>query len=164
VYAPALVAFVGGPNFRLSLAVGGSNVGVAWFPLGPGEVYRPAYRVSREYFTNVNISNTQINTTYVTNVYNNPTSVAQITYVNRQVPSAVTAVRQRCSRSRNRYRAPPPWRGRRWRRRRSPKPQLAEPRERDRRGTPCGEQTVGSRADASGGGEGRATAAAGVVA
>ena len=52
-YAPALVAFVGGNNFQLSISSG--NVGgVAWFPLGPREVYRPSYPVSRGYFEKVN--------------------------------------------------------------------------------------------------------------
>jgi hypothetical protein len=46
VYAPALVAFVGGPRFSLSISVGGGGGVAAWFPLGPGEVYRPAYHVS----------------------------------------------------------------------------------------------------------------------
>ena len=32
--------------------------GIAWFPLGPREVYRPSYAVSRRYFENVNVSNT----------------------------------------------------------------------------------------------------------
>ena len=92
VYAPALVAFVGDSNFRLSLTIGGAAAGVAWFPLAPGEVFRPAYTVSRTYFTNVNVSNTTINNTYVTNIYNNPGSVTQIRYANRQVAAAVTAV------------------------------------------------------------------------
>ncbi len=45
VYAPALVVFIGGPQFSLSVA-GGSGYGgnVGWFPLGPREVYVPAYR------------------------------------------------------------------------------------------------------------------------
>lgn len=92
VYAPALVVFVGGSDFRLSLAIGGAVAGVAWFPLAPGEVYRPAYTVSRTYFTNVNVSNTTISNTYVTNIYNNPSSATQIRYANRQVAAAVTAV------------------------------------------------------------------------
>lgn len=89
VYAPALVAFVGGNDFAISVSTGGGAVG--WFPLGPRDVYRPAYPVSRTYFTNVNISNTVINTTNVTNVYNNP-NVTNVTYVNQQVPGAVVAV------------------------------------------------------------------------
>ncbi len=68
VYAPALVAFVGGGGFHLSVGVGGP--GVAWFPLGPGEVYMPWYRTSRGYVNNVNITNTRVNITQVTNVYN----------------------------------------------------------------------------------------------
>ncbi len=90
VYAPALVAFVGGSNFQLSLSIGVGG-GVAWFPLAPREVYRPAYPVSRDYFTKINTSNTVVNNVNITNVYNN-TNVTNITYVNRQVPGAVVAV------------------------------------------------------------------------
>ena len=85
-YAPALVAFVGGNNFQLSISSG--NVGgVAWFPLGPRDVYRPSYAVSRGYFENVNVSNTVINTTVINNYYNN-TNVTNVVYANRQVPGA----------------------------------------------------------------------------
>ncbi|MGM9489036.1 DUF6600 domain-containing protein [Ideonella sp. YS5] len=89
-YAPALVAFVGGPNFSLSISTGGVGAGVAWFPLGPREVYRPAYQVSPRYFERVNISNTVVNKTVINNVYIN--KVTNITYVNRRVPGAVVAV------------------------------------------------------------------------
>ncbi len=89
-YAPALVAFVGGNGFSLSIS-GGNVGGIAWFPLGPREVYRPSYAVSRRYFENVNISNTVINTTVINNYYNN-TNVTNVTYVNRQVPGAIVAV------------------------------------------------------------------------
>ena len=64
---------------------------MGWFPLGPRDIYRPAYPVSRTYFTNVNISNTMINNTNVTNVYNNR-NVTNITYANQQVPGAVVTV------------------------------------------------------------------------
>ena len=94
VYAPALVAFIGGSNFQVSAASG--NVGaVGWFPLGPREVYRPAYAVSREYFTSVNISNTVINNTTIINNYDNrnaTTVVANTVYVNQSVPGAIVAV------------------------------------------------------------------------
>ena len=94
VYAPALVAFIGGSNFQVSATSG--NVGaVGWFPLGPREVYRPAYAVSREYFTNVNISNTVINNTTIINNYDNrstTTVLANTVYVNQSVPGAVVAV------------------------------------------------------------------------
>jgi hypothetical protein len=48
VYAPALVVFVGGPAFGRSWG---------WYPLGPGEVYRPVYRVSARYLRNANVRN-----------------------------------------------------------------------------------------------------------
>jgi len=89
-YAPALVVFVGGDNFQLTISSG--NVGgVAWFPLAPREVYRPPYQVSRGYFENVNQSNTVINNTVINNVYNN-VNVTTIVNANRQVPGAVVAV------------------------------------------------------------------------
>jgi hypothetical protein len=89
-YAPALVAFVGGNNFQLAISSG--NVGgIAWFPLGPRDVYRPSYTVSRGYFENINRSNTVINATVINNYYNN-TNVTNVVYANRQVPGAVVAV------------------------------------------------------------------------
>ena len=44
VFAPALVAFVGGGGFAI-----GGGPGVGWFPLAPGEVFVPYYRGSRSY-------------------------------------------------------------------------------------------------------------------
>jgi hypothetical protein len=89
-YAPALVAFVGGDNFRLTVA--SANVGgVAWFPLAPREVYRPSYAASRSYFENVNRSNTVINNTVINNTYNTA-HVTNEVYANRHVPGAVVAV------------------------------------------------------------------------
>jgi DNA segregation ATPase FtsK/SpoIIIE-like protein len=104
VYAPALVAFIGGPGFAVSIGVGGGG-DVGWFPLGPREVYVPGYNVSRGYFDRVNTSNTTVNTTTITNVYNNQvinntnTNITNITYVNKTVPGAVTAVPQAAFRS-----------------------------------------------------------------
>ncbi len=91
VYAPALVAFVGGGP--------GSGGTVAWFPLGPREVFVPAYHVSPTYVNQVNVSNTTVNQTTVTNVYNttivnNNTTVNNVTYVNRNVQGGMTAVPQ----------------------------------------------------------------------
>jgi hypothetical protein len=69
-YAPALVAFVGGPGF-------GIGVGVqAWFPLGPREPFTPWYHYGPNYGREVNI----VHVTNITNIH----------YVNREV--AVTAV------------------------------------------------------------------------
>lgn len=93
VYAPALVVFVGGAHFGagLSFGVGG---GVAWFPLGPREVYVPPYHVSERYVQNVNVTNTTVNVVNVTNVYNNVTvnKVTNITYMHQNNVAAVTAV------------------------------------------------------------------------
>jgi hypothetical protein len=87
VWSPALVVFAGG--------VGGGGAAV-WFPLGPGEPYRPWYRCSPGYIDRVNITNIRetkvvhVQKTYVNIV--NVTNVTNITYVNRTV--GVTAVRQ----------------------------------------------------------------------
>ena len=93
VWAPALVGFVGGtPGFHFS-----AGIGVGWFPLAPGEVYVPAYRVSRTYVNYVNVTNTNVNVTRVTNVYNTvvvnrSTTVNNITYVNQRVNGGTTVV------------------------------------------------------------------------
>jgi len=93
VYAPALVAFVGGPRFSLSVSIGGGPGYVGWFPLGPREVYVPAYRTSREYVDRVNISNTTVNNITITNVYNNSNNT-NVRYVNKTARGGVTAVSQ----------------------------------------------------------------------
>ena len=91
VYAPALVAFVGGGNgLSVSLHIG-SGPGVAWFPLAPGEAYRPSYYASPRYLdgvnrrsgTNITVNNTTINNTTINN-----TTI----YANQHVHNAVTAV------------------------------------------------------------------------
>lgn len=93
VWAPALVAFVGGgPGFHFS-----AGVGVGWFPLAPGEVYVPGYRVSRRYVNNINVTNTNVTVTHVTNVYNTvvvnrSTTINNVTYVNQRVNGGVTVV------------------------------------------------------------------------
>jgi hypothetical protein len=93
VYAPALVVFIGG-------GPGGFGGNVGWFALGPREVYVPPYQVSRGYMNRVNISNTTVNTTVITNVYNTTiinktTNITNVTYANRNVQGAVTVVPQR---------------------------------------------------------------------
>jgi hypothetical protein len=87
VWSPALVVFAGGGGGGLSLS--------AWFPLGPGEAYRPWYRCSPRYIDQVNITNIResrrvhVERTYVNVV--NVTNVTNINYVNR---THVTAVRR----------------------------------------------------------------------
>ena len=84
VWAPALVVFAGG------IHVGGAGVS-AWFPLGPGEAYRPWYHTSPGYVDQINITNigesrrVHVQTTYV-NI-----NVVNVTYVNRSI--GVTAMR-----------------------------------------------------------------------
>lgn len=95
VWSPALVVFAGGMQF------GGGGLSV-WFPLGPGEPYRPWYPCSPRYVDQVNIANIQpaprvvvqktyVNIVNVTNVttVNNVTNIA---YVNRTI--GATAMRQ----------------------------------------------------------------------
>ncbi|MBS0193662.1 MAG: hypothetical protein JSR34_05390 [Proteobacteria bacterium] len=111
VYAPALVAFVGGVNISINLGGGGGGAPVGWFPLGPSDVYVPPYHVSQNYFTQVNVTNvkvvnntvinnttinkTVINNTVINNYYANYAAnrpQPQATYANRTVPGAMTVV------------------------------------------------------------------------
>jgi hypothetical protein len=96
VYAPALVAWVGGPSFGVSVGIGG---GVGWFPLGWHDPFIPSYHVSPVYARNVNISNSRVvNVTVINNYYttNNVnvrnTTVNNIQYENARVNGAVTGV------------------------------------------------------------------------
>ncbi|REG59494.1 FecR family protein [Paraburkholderia sp. BL6669N2] len=96
VYAPALVAFVGGGgggvNWGVDLAIGGAvAAGVAWFPLGPGEPWHPHWgghdHWSPGYYN-------RVNRTTIVNNYNRNVNVTNIhnTYINYRAPGAVTAV------------------------------------------------------------------------
>ncbi|KGW99777.1 fecR family protein [Burkholderia pseudomallei MSHR640] len=103
-YAPALVAFVGGGgggfDWSVGLAIGGiAAAGVAWFPLGPRDPWRPSWGGwSPHYYQHVNqtvivnnVNNINVNKTVnVTNI----TNITNIhnTYVNFRAPNAVTAV------------------------------------------------------------------------
>jgi len=92
VYAPALVAFVGG-----GVSIGISSGPIGWFPLGYRDPYFPAYHVSQRYFTNVNVYNTRgINVTVINNYYGGyrggHVDYANIHYANREVRGAVVAV------------------------------------------------------------------------
>lgn len=99
IYAPALVAFVGGGGF--SVGIGSGPVG--WFPLGPGEIYNPWYRCNRDYYRRVNVTNIRV-TRNITNVtinqrindhyghYRENRPLRDMRYVNRQAPGGFTAV------------------------------------------------------------------------
>jgi hypothetical protein len=78
VYAPALVAWVGG-----------ASASVGWFPLGPREVYVPGYPASQNYVRNVNIANTaRITNTDITGAQYNLSSQHYV----HDTTAAVTSV------------------------------------------------------------------------
>jgi hypothetical protein len=90
VYAPAMVAWVGGVP---------GGVGVAWVPLGWHDPFIPAYHVSPVYARNVNISNSKVvNVTVINNYYSTTnvtvrnTTINNIHYENTTVNGAVTGV------------------------------------------------------------------------
>ncbi len=90
VYAPALVGWVGGPGSHFSF-----GAGVGWFPLAPGEVFVPSYRVSRAYMNTVNLTNTHVEMTKITHVYNTVVinhAPVDLAYANRAVAGGVTVV------------------------------------------------------------------------
>jgi hypothetical protein len=87
VYSPALVAFVGGPEFSVTVGVGVTSL-TAWFPLGPGEPYFPWYHCREEYIRRVNITNIR-NVTNITNI-TNVTTISNVHYAYRNI--ATTAV------------------------------------------------------------------------
>ena len=79
VYAPALVAFIGGAGWGVTLAGGAALPAVGWVPLAPREVYHPYYRASVAYVRNVNV--TSVNRTVINNI-TNVTVVNRTTVVN----------------------------------------------------------------------------------
>jgi hypothetical protein len=87
VYAPAFVAFLGGPGFSFGVGVGM----VGWFPLGPGEPFFPWYHYSGNYLNVVNVTNIR-NITNITNI-TNVTNIANVNY--RYKTIATTAVPQK---------------------------------------------------------------------
>jgi hypothetical protein len=80
VYAPAMVAFVGGPGLGVGISVG-------WFPLGPREVFVPSYGVSAVYMTRVNVTNAVVTEVAIRN------GGVGVVYANRAVPGAIVAIR-----------------------------------------------------------------------
>jgi hypothetical protein len=86
IWSPALVVFAGGVHSE-----GGGGLSV-WFPLGPGEAYRPWYRCSPRYIDQVNITNIrESRRVHVQNTYVN-VNVTNITYVNQT--RGMSAMRQ----------------------------------------------------------------------
>ena len=91
VYAPALVAFVGGGGFGVNVSVGGP---IGWFALGPGDVYFPGYYGGHDYFNRVNYG--YANQTVVNNYYgawsSGNVNYSQMNFANRDAPRALTAM------------------------------------------------------------------------
>lgn len=85
VYAPALVAWYGGPSgTSWSMRFGGPTFG--WVPLAWGEPYWPHYRHSTDYWR-------VVNRPYAVNVYRVPAKpLPTFSYANARIPGAVTAV------------------------------------------------------------------------
>jgi len=85
IFAPALVAFVGGGGFSVGVSVGGGGL-AAWFPLGPRDPFIPWYHASPTYIRQVNVTNVRnVTITNITSV-----NVTNIHYAYRDV--ATTAV------------------------------------------------------------------------
>ena len=85
VYAPALVAWVGGGGWGVSVQIGGPTVG--WVPLAPREVYRPHYRSTPRYVERVNPA-----PPYHWRHPPNQVPTGPISYGNQGVPNGVTVV------------------------------------------------------------------------
>jgi hypothetical protein len=90
VFAPALVAWFGGPNVSVGISIGGPAVG--WVPLAPREIYYPTYNVTNVYVRNVNRTHRRWqgpNPRYERTVPTGP-----IMYTNQGVAGGVTVVSQ----------------------------------------------------------------------
>ncbi|HET9822512.1 MAG TPA: DUF6600 domain-containing protein [Burkholderiaceae bacterium] len=93
VYAPALVAWIGGDNFSIGINLGGPAVG--WVPLAPREVYRPPYSVTNVYIRNINVTHERWQPPPQRAVPTGP-----IMYSNQGVPGGVTVVSSQVLRER----------------------------------------------------------------
>lgn len=99
VYAPALVAWVGGSRVGASTQIG-ARPAVGWFPLAPREVYIPSYPSSARHLREVNSAQVT-NHSYLSEVSSNPEAVAARTrYANQRLPQALTAVPEEAMRQR----------------------------------------------------------------
>ena len=95
------MVFLGGDNFRASVATGASMGNVGWFLLATREVYHPVYPVSRSYLEGVNPRNAVIAHGSITTLYNqqvrntdvtnttNVVNVTQVVHANVLVKGAV---------------------------------------------------------------------------
>lgn len=91
IYAPALVAFIGGSGFALSIGIGGPIAAVGWVPLGPGETFHPYYDAGYRYVRDINVNNvsrTVINTITVNN-YRQPAGATLARFRNRAAATVI---------------------------------------------------------------------------
>ena len=87
VYAPALVAFVGGGGWGVSIGIGGP---VGWVPLGPHEVFHPYYRTSLGYARDINRGH--VDRTVINNItINNYRTVNTTALANRHAATVVSS-------------------------------------------------------------------------
>ena len=86
VYAPALVAFLGGVGWN----IGGSDA-IGWAPLAPDEVYRPGYAVSGDYLRRVNATSVRATVFNTVIVNDNTSRPPALSYRNVQAATVVRA-------------------------------------------------------------------------
>jgi hypothetical protein len=88
VYAPALVAWVGGGSVSVGISIGSRSdyPRYGWFPLAPREVYRPGYAHSPSYARRINPDADPVT------VLNPNGSVNKPVYRNRDVVGAVSTL------------------------------------------------------------------------
>ena len=75
---------------HVSSVRGAGLSGVAWFALGPREIYRPPYVISQDYFQRVNHHNAPIQQDILTRRYNDGRFRPE-EHVNRRIPGAVVS-------------------------------------------------------------------------
>jgi hypothetical protein len=91
VYAPALVAFFGGPSFAFGVSFGFGG-GIGWVPLGFREPFFPFYHVSPFYFHHVNAHINNINIISNHFFHDRDHFVPRYRFANARVDGAFTAV------------------------------------------------------------------------
>jgi hypothetical protein len=96
VYAPALVAWFGGPNVSVGINTGGPAVG--WVPLSPREIYYPHYQVTNVYVRNINHTHGRWHGPSPR--YERTVPTGPIMYTNQGVAGGVTVVPQGVMQSR----------------------------------------------------------------